>query len=603
MSIFSFYFMVLYSILFRDMIYCIQEDFIMKVTTSKSKNSESFYIAKSFINNKGKSTSVNVRKLGTLKELLVEHGPTRDDVMKWAREEARLETLKYKKEQQTKAVQITFHSDHKLDYDQNVFYRGGYLFPQTFYYRLQLDKTCRKIRDKYKFQFDINAILSDLIYARILEPASKRSSYKIASEFLERPSYKLHDIYRALDILGNECDFIQSEVYKNSHLIGKRNDRILYYDCTNYFFEIEQEDGDRKYGKSKEHRPNPIVQMGMFMDGDGIPLAFSLFPGNANEQTSLKPLEEKVLQDFGCTRFIYCSDAGLGSEKIKKLNHAGERAFIVTQSIKKLGKEDKAWALDKTGFKRVSDDSPVNLSEISDDDTDLYYKDEPYTPHTLHQRLIITYSPKYARYQKAIRDTQVERAEKMIHSGSVKKERRNPNDPARFIGKLAVTEDGEAAKIQNYLDTDKIEEEALYDGMYAITTDLLDDEVKDILKVSEGRWEIEECFRIMKTEFEARPVFLHDNIRIKAHFLICFLSLIIYRYLEKELGDTYTCEKILEKLKNMNFANIQEQGYIPLYTRDKLTDALHKACGFETDFQFISKSHMRTIQKKSKCRK
>ena len=290
------------------------------------------------------------------------------------------------------------------------------------------------------------------------------------------------------------------------------------------------------------------------MDGDGIPLAFSLFPGNANEQTSLKPLEEKVLQDFGCTRFIYCSDAGLGSEKIKKLNHAGERAFIVTQSIKKLGREDKAWALDKTGFKRVLDDSPVNLSEISDDDTGLYYKDVPYTPHALHQRLIITYSPKYARYQRAIRDTQVERAEKMIHSGSVKKERRNPNDPARFIGKLAVTEDGEAAKIQNYLDTDKIEEEALYDGMYAITTDLLDDEVKDILKVSEGRWEIEECFRIMKTEFEARPVFLHDDIRIKAHFLICFLSLIIYRYLEKELGDTYTCEKILEKLKNMNFA-------------------------------------------------
>lgn len=575
----------------------------MKVTTSKSKNSESFYIAKSFINNKGKSTSVNVRKLGTLKELLVEHGPTRDDVMKWAKEEARLETLKYKKEQQAKAVQIIFHSDHKLDYDQEVFYRGGYLFLQTFYYRLQLDKTCRKIRDKYQFQFDINAILSDLIYARILEPASKRSSYKIASEFLERPSYKLHDVYRALDVLGNECDFIQSEVYKNSHLIGQRNDRILFYDCTNYFFEIEQEDGDRKYGKSKEHRPNPIIQMGMFMDGDGIPLAFSLFPGNANEQTSLKPLEEKVLQDFGCTRFIYCSDAGLGSEKIKKLNHAGERAFIVTQSIKKLSKEDKAWALDKNGFKRVSDDSPVNLSEISDDDTGLYYKDEPYTPHTLHQRLIITYSPKYARYQKAIRNTQVERAEKMIRSGSVKKERRNPNDPARFIGKLAVTEDGEAAKIQNYLDTDKVEEEALYDGMYAVTTDLLDDDVKDILKVSEGRWEIEECFRIMKTEFEARPVFLHDDVRIKAHFLICFLSLIVYRYLEKELGGAYTCEKILEKLKNMNFADIQEQGYIPLYTRDKLTDALHSACGFETDFQFITKSHMRTIQKKSKCRK
>ena len=575
----------------------------MRVTTTKSKNSESFYITKSFKNNKGKSTSATVRKLGVLSELLKEHGPTRDDVMAWAREEAKLETLKYKNEQQTKSVQITFHSDHKLDYNQQIFFRGGYLFPQAFYYKLQLDKTCRKLRDKYKFKYDINAILSDLIYARILEPASKHSTFKIASEFLEKPSYQLHDIYRALDILGNECDFIQSEVYKNSHLVGKRNDKILYYDCTNYYFEIEQEDGDKKYGKGKEHRPNPIIQMGMFMDGDGIPLAFSLFPGNANEQTSLKPLEEKVLQDFGCTKFIYCSDAGLGSEAIKKINHAGERAFIVTQSIKKLNKDDKKWALDKTGFKRVSDDSPVDLSNIAEDDNGLYYKDEPYTPHSLHQRLIITYSPKYARYQKAIRDAQVERAEKMLKSGKIKKERRNPNDPARFIGRIAVTEDGEAAKIENYLDKDKIENEELYDGMYAITTDLLDDDVKDILKVSEGRWEIEECFRIMKTDFEARPIYLQDEIRIKAHFLICFLALIIYRYLEKSLGNAYTCETILDKLKTINFADVQEQGFMPLYTRDKLTDALHKVCGFETDFQFITKSQMKTIQKKSKGRK
>lgn len=575
---------------------------IMNLHITKSKNAESFYIAKSYTKSNGKTSSVIVRKLGTLNQLIVEHGPTRDDVLAWAKNEVKLETEKYKKEQQTKAVQITFHSDQKLDYDQQILYRGGYLFPQSFYYRLQLDKICRKLRDKYKFKYDINAILSDLIYARILEPASKRSSYKTASEFLEKPSYQLHDIYRALDVLGNECDFIQSKVYKNSHLLGKRNDKILYYDCTNYFFEIEQEDGDRKYGKGKEHRPNPIIQMGMFMDGDGIPLAFSLFPGNANEQTSLKPLEEKVLQDFGCTKFIYCSDAGLGSETIKRINHAGERSFIVTQSLKKLNKDDKTWALDKTGFKRVSDNTPVELSEIPKDDNGLYYKDEPYTPHTLHQRLIVTYSPKFARYQKTIRDSQVERAEKMLQSGKVKKERRNPNDPARFIGKTAITKDGEAADIHHYLDTDKIEEEALYDGMYAVTTDLLDDDVKDILKISEGRWEIEECFRIMKTDFEARPVFVHADTHIKAHFLICFLSLVIYRYLEKDLGQDFTCEMILDKLKTMNFANIQDQGFIPLYTRDKLTDSLHKICGFDTDFKFITKSQMKTIQKKSKGR-
>lgn len=574
----------------------------MRLHTSKSKNAESFYISKGYVNDKGVSTSVIVRKLGTLKELLPEHGPTRDDVVAWCKEQCKLETLKYKEEQKSKSIQITFHADRQICYDQQFFYRGGYLFLQSFYYRLHLDKTCRKLRDKYKFKYDINAILSDMIYTRILEPSSKRSSYAVASEFLEKPSYQLHDIYRALDVLGNECDFIQSEVYKNSHLLGARNDKILYYDCTNYYFEIEQEDGDKKYGKCKEHRPNPIIQMGLFMDGDGIPLAFSLFPGNANEQTSLKPLEEKVLSEFGCQKFIYCSDAGLGSEKIRNYNHMGKRAFIVTQSIKKLKAEDKEWALNPVGFKRVSDGKNVDISTLPDDDTGLYYKEEPYTPHTLHQRLIVTYSPKYARYQKTIRDKQVDRAKKMIASGNVKKERKNPNDPARFIGKVAATEDGEVAKIHNYLDEEKIQNEFLYDGLYAVSTDLLDDEVGDILKVSEGRWEIEECFRIMKTDFEARPISLQNETRIKAHFLTCFISLVIYRYLEKALGNSYTCETILDTLKSMNFASVQGQGFIPLYKRDKLTDKLHEICSFRTDYEFITKKDMKTIQKKSKGR-
>lgn len=574
----------------------------MRLHISKSKNAESFYISKGYVNDKGVSTSVIVRKLGTLKELLPEHGPTRDDVVAWCKEQCKLETLKYKEEQKSKSIQITFHADRQICYDHQVFHRGGYLFLQYFYYRLHIDKICRKLRDKYKFKYDINAILSDMIYTRILEPSSKRSSYTVASEFLEKPSYQLHDIYRALDVLGNECDFIQSEVYKNSHLIGARNDKILYYDCTNYYFEIEQEDGDKKYGKCKEHRPNPIIQMGLFMDGDGIPLAFSLFPGNANEQTSLKPLEEKVLSEFGCQKFIYCSDAGLGSEKIRNYNHMGKRAFIVTQSIKKLKAEDKEWALNPVGFKSVSDGKNVDITTLPDDDTGLYYKEEPYTPHTLHQRLIVTYSPKYARYQKTIRDKQVDRAKKMIDSGNVKKERKNPNDPARFIGKLAATEDGEVAKIHNYLDEEKIQSESLYDGLYAISTDLLDDEVGDILKVSEGRWEIEECFRIMKTDFEARPIFLQNETRIKAHFLTCFMSLVIYRYLEKALGNSYTCETILDTLKSMNFASVQGQGFIPLYKRDKLTDKLHEICGFRTDYEFITKKDMKTIQKKSKDR-
>ncbi len=572
----------------------------MRVITSKSKNAESFYISKGYVNDKGVSTSVIVRKLGTLKELLPEHGPTRDDVMAWAKEEARLETLKYKQEQGEKQIKLTFRADRQLDYDKQTFFRGGYLFLQAIYYQMQINKICRKLKQKYKFKYDINAILSDLIYARILEPCSKRSSYKTALEFLERPSYQLHDVYRALDVLGAECDTIQAEVYKNSHFLGQRNDKILYYDCSNYYFEIEQEDGSKKYGKSKEHRPNPIIQMGLFMDGDGIPLAFSLFPGNANEQTSLKPLEKKILGEFGCQKFIYCSDAGLGAETIREYNHMGERAYIVTQSIRKLKKEEKEWALSPQGFKRVSDDKPVDITKLPEDDKGLYYKDEPYTTKKLHQRLIITYSPKYALYQKSIRDKQVERAQKMLDSGNAKKNRQNPNDPARFIGKMAVTKDGEAADIQQYLDEDKIAEEAQYDGLYAVCTDLLDDEVGDILKVSEGRWQIEECFRIMKTDFSARPVYLRDENRIKAHFLICFLALTIYRYLEKKLDLKYTCEELLDTLKAMNFAEIQEQGFIPLYRREAITDDLHEICGFRTDYQFITKSKMRTIQKKSK---
>jgi len=572
----------------------------MRVTTSKSKNAESFYISKGYVNDKGVSTSVIIRKLGTLKDLLPEHGPTRDDVMVWAKEQARIETLKYKREKEEKQIKLTFHADRPLDYDKQVFYRGGYLFLQSIYYQLQINKICRKLKQKHKFKYDINAILSDMIYARILEPRSKWSSYKAASEFLEKPSYKLHDVYRALDVLGAECDLIQAELYKNSHFLGARNDKVLYYDCSNYYFEIEQEDGNKKYGKSKEHRPNPIIQMGLFMDGDGIPLAFSTFAGNANEQTSLKPLEKKILGEFGCQKFIYCSDAGLGSESIREYNHMGERAYIVTQSIKKLKKEEKEWALDPQGFKKVSDDTPVDITKLNSNDKGLYYKDEPYTTKKLHQRLIITYSPKYAAYQRTIRDKQVERAQKMLDSGNTKKNRKNPNDPARFIEKTAVTPEGEAADIKYSLDENKITEETLYDGLYAVCTDLLDDNVADILKVSEGRWQIEECFRIMKTDFSARPVYLQDENRIQAHFLICFLALTIYRFLEKKMDLKYTCEELLETLKAINFAEIQEQGYIPLYKREAITDDLHEACGFRTDYQFITKSKMRTIQKKSK---
>ena len=526
----------------------------LKVNTSKSKNAESFYIKQSYIDSNGKSTSRTIRKLGTLKELLVEHGPTRDDVMAWAKEQARIETEKFEQEKANHCIPITFHPNRKIAHGEKRKFQGGYLFLQSLYYELGLNKVCRKIRDKHHYDYDLNAILSDLIYTRILEPGSKRSSFETAKNFLEAPTYQLHDIYRALNVLSEECDLIQSELYRNSKSVLKRNDGVLYYDCTNYYFEIEQEDGDKKYGKSKEHRPNPIVQMGLFTDGDGIPLAFSIFPGNQNEQTSLKPLEKKVIEEFGCEEFIFCSDAGLGSENNRLLNHSKKRSYIVTQSIKKLPEEYRTLALNKKGFRCLSDHKAVDLNSLTDDDKEeLFYKEEPYSSKKMEQRLLITYSPKYAAYQKEIREKQIERAKAMLSN-----------------------------------------------GLYAVCTDLFDDEPENILKVSESRWQIEACFRIMKTDFSARPVFVQRNDRIRAHFLICFLALFIYRLLEKKLERKYTCEELLSTLRDYEFADVQGQGFIPIYESTKLTDALHEVAGFETDYEFLTKRKMKEIQKLSK---
>ena len=573
----------------------------MKVNTSKSKNAESFYIKQSYIDGNGKSTSRTIRKLGTLKDLLVEHGPTRDDVMAWAKEQARIETERYEQEKANHCIPVVFHPNRKIDHEERRKFHGGYLFLQSLYYELGLNKICRKIRNKHHYTYDLDAILSDLIYTRILEPGSKFSAYETAKGFLEAPSYQLHDVYRALSVLSQECDLIQAEVYKNSNSTIERNDRILYYDCTNYYFEIEQEDGDKKYGKSKEHRPNPIIQMGLFVDGDGIPLAFSLFPGNQNEQKSLKPLEKKVIEEFGCKKFIFCSDAGLASEENRLLNHTLNRAYIVTQSIKKLPEECREAALNRKGFRRLSDHRLVDLDKLTEDDYDqLFYKEEPYSSKKLEQRLLITYSPKYAAYQREIREKQVERARSMLANGKHRKNRKNPNDPARFIEKAAVTKDGEMADILYFLDEDKIDQEARYDGFYAICTDLFEDEPEAILKVSESRWQIESCFRIMKTDFSARPVYVQREDRIQAHFLICFLSLLIYRLLEKKLKGKYTCDEILSVLRSYEFADVQGQGFMPIYESTNLTDELHRISGFETDYEFITKRKMKEIQKLSK---
>lgn len=332
-----------------------------------------------------------------------------------------------------------------------------------------------------------------LIYSRILSPGSKRSSYEFSSTLLEKPKYELYDVYRALSCLAEESNYIQSELYKNTHFIKKRNTNTLYYDYTNYYFEIEEDDDFRKYGKSKENRPNPIVGMGLMMDGDGIPLAFDLYEGNKNEQVTLKPLEEGIIKDFELSKFIYCSDAGLASKNNKKFNSIQNRAYIITQSLRKLKKDDKEAVLKHTGFYEtgVKNSCRINIVEINFNDEKnrnrLFYKEIP-LEKPLKERLIITYSPKYAIYQKKIRNKQIERAIKMIDKkGKLKKNRKNPNDPARFIEKTATDKNGEIVEENSTLDINKIREEEMYDGFYAITTNLDDDDIKSIIDLSEKR--------------------------------------------------------------------------------------------------------------------
>ena len=458
-------------------------------------------------------------------------------------------------------------------------------------------------KNHHKFDFNLNHILSDLIYNRILSPSSKRSSFEFAHTLLEKPKYELHDVYRALSILAEESDYIQAELYRNSNFVHSRNTNVLYYDCTNYFFEIEQEEDDKRYGKGKEHRPNPIIGMGMFMDADGIPLSFDIFPGNQNEQLSLKPLEQKIIRDFDCSEFIYCSDSGLGSYKNKSFNNVGGRKYVITQSLKKLKKDDKCVALDTKNFKRLGSDQFIDIKTLDTSDNtvfnSVFYKEIPIVNKELNEILIVTYSPKYAAYQKKIRDNQIDRAKKMVSDGGkLKKVRNNANDPARFIEITTTTSNGEIAE-EKYasINQNKVDEEAMYDGFYAVITNI-DGDVEQIININKRRWQIEECFRIMKTDFRARPVYLQKQDRIKAHFLVCFIALLVYRLLEQKLDNKYTISETLETLRSMELCLFEGYGYTPTYTRTDLTDDLHQIFGFRTDYEFMKKSKIRNIIKK-----
>ncbi len=569
----------------------------MRLQISKSKNASSLYVTKSIYVN-GVSTSKVVEKLGTYDEL--KEKLNGEDPIEWAK--AYVAELTRKEKEEKREVLVRYSPAKQIDKDEQKTFNGGYLFLQQIYHQLGLSKISKVISDKYKFTYNLDSVLSRLVYSRIIFPASKLATCEQSKLFMEHPEFELQHVYRSLEVLAKESDYIQSELYKNSLKICDRNKGILYYDCTNYFFETEQEDGLRQYGVSKEHRPNPIVQMGLFMDGDGFPLAFCINKGNTNEQVTLKPLEKKIISDFGLSRFVVCTDAGLASVANRKFNDIQDRAFITTQSIKKLKASLREWALDPTGWKMSGSDVLYDLTELNEDSNlDLtFYKERWIKEKDLEQKLIVTFSTKYQKYQQSIRNRQVERAQKVIDTNPGKLKKCNSNDYKRFISKSHCTENGEVAENESYsIDTDLIAGEAAYDGFYAVCTNL-DDDASAIIKVNQRRWEIEESFRIMKSEFKARPVYLQRDDRIEAHFTTCFISLMIYRILEKKLGEKYTCHDIVTGLRDMNFFEITGEGYLPTYTRTDLTDDLHDAFGFRTDYQIVNTKQMKKIFKDTK---
>ena len=575
----------------------------MRIRTIKTKNTVQYAIIKD-INKNGKKTTCIYENLGTIDKFKQRAGDK--EPLEWLKDY--VDDLNKKHREENLPVIIKKDPSKIIEKNIQSSFNVGYLFLQDIYYKLGIDNICKNISDKHQFKFDLNDILSKLIYSRVIFPASKLKTLELSKKFLEQPNFDYQHIERALPIICEEMDFIQSELYKNSCKYMERNNNILYYDCTNYYFEIEQEDGLKQYGPSKEHRPNPIVQMGLFMDGNGIPLAFDITPGNTNEQTTLKPLEEKIIKDFQNSKFVVCTDAGLASTSNRKFNNTNNRKFITTQSIKKLKAHLKDEALDLTkGWHLPNEKRTYNISKLRTDEKLMeqykdktFYKERWIKENGLEQRLIVTFSVKYQEYQKHIRECQINRAKKLIETNPKKIGKAKQNDPQRFIKTINVTNDGEVAEKSKYsIDQSIIDEEAKYDGLYAVCTNL-EDSVENIVKVNHRRWEIEESFRIMKSEFKSRPVFHSKDEMIKAHFVTCFLALIVYRYLEKRLDEKYTVSEIIETLRTMDVKLDNDDSYTPNYIRTDLTDALHDKFGFRTDFEVISEKNIKKIIKKTK---
>lgn len=601
----------------------------MKLFYDKHSKDPTYY-AQQGIRNGKKTTTRNVRNFGKHSELL----KITDDPLSYVKEEIKKMNEDYRVGRVTFDLTADFnervrHSDHEAS--SSTWVNTGYFFLQYIMKDLRLKEFFRQKADGRKITFDCYTVSRFLTYARILDPSSKFATWGRLSTYFEQPDFDYQHILRFMDLLAENYDDYLAWLYKNSSSVIKRDASVLYYDCTNFYCECEWPDDDvadevtgetinglRKFGISKEHRPNPIVEMGLFMDSRGIPITMCLHPGNTSEQLTAVPLEKEVLKMLDHAEFIYCADAGLGSYNIRKFNSMGGRAFIVTQSVKKLSDTIKNAVFNDFGYLLLSNDTSVKISDMKQFDrydrnnlglyNDFAYKvikadkavdlglyEEKMLKNgrikkvkatgVLEQRIIITFSRKMMEYQRTVRNRQIERAKKLLELKDPEEIKKGPNDVKRFMKRISHTKSGENAVVTYKLDEERIAEEEKYDGYYAVATNLLDP-AKDILAVSHKRYQIEDCFRIMKTNFSGRPINHRLPERIKAHFMICYTALLVYRLLEARLDDQkthVTTEDLISTLKNMNVTNIHDVEYMALYNGSKALEALNRMTSLELD--------------------
>ena len=610
----------------------------MKLYYDKRLKDPTYYIQQGFRNGK-KTTTKNIKRLGKHSELLL----ITDDPLEYAKNEVKKMNEEYRSGRSEFIVTMDFNeripsTDSPCSNSTSL--NIGYLYLKDIYAKLNLSDFFKSVSSDRKITYDCNKICQFLTYARILDPASKYGTYDKLDTYYEKPQVEYQHMIRFLDILDRNSDQYLKHLFDNSENIVKRDTSVMYYDCTNYFFETEKPDeeivdevtgeiilGLRQFGISKENKTSPIVEMGLIMDSRGIPISMCIHPGNTNEQLTAVPLEKEVIKMTGNKKFIYCADAGLGSYNIRKFNDMGGRAYIVTQSVKKLGQEIKDIVFNDSNYRLLSNDDAITLKEMrtfnkkdannlslyndfaykvipanTAMDTGLYeekvYKNgrtkKVKAKGTLHQYIIVTFSRKMMEYQRTIRERQLERAKKLLRLKDPEKIKKGPNDIRRFLKNTS-------SDTANYvLDMDKIYEEEKYDGFYAVATNL-DDSAKDILAVAQNRYKIEDCFRIMKTNFDARPVFLRKPERIRAHFLICYTALLIYRLMECKLDDNLThvtTSNLIKTLRNMNVVNMDDMYYKSIYSGSQALDALEKCFELQLNRKYYKPSDLNKIVKK-----